>query len=427
MKISLKNLSITLLLGAIMLFPSFVVGRISSGNTIELRIEDFLLLFFGIVALAYFLVNGKSKFRKPPFFMPILFWLAIEFFSVLINLILGNLFVIDRAIFYFLKEIELIFLYFFVYWSLEDIKSIKNVIKFTLFFTALNVAYVFYQIVVHNQVGEYGTAALPEYGVFPTGAFFVLLFIFLLSYFIFYYNNLDRKLWKKILMGGIAISPAVGVFGSGSKTNFIALLFSFVAIFLLAFFKKNTKTAKMFIIGFIVLIFLLAFFAYSVLYIKNIVRIMDIFGLHKIVSNYSSGRIVVIKIVWKELYDKFNQQPLSILFGFGVGYITEAHNQFLRNFGEIGILGSLAFLVMIFLIFREGFRIYNNSNDLFLTAMGVIIIVMTSAMMVFSFTTDPFFSVKTSEVYWFFMAICAAVTSMESKRGIKENKSVNIY
>ncbi len=401
-----------------MLFPSFIAGTMSSGKEIELRVEDFLLLFFGLAVFLYFLATGKFKIKKPPFFVPIIILLVIEFFGVLLNSILGNLFFIDRAFFYFFKEVELLFLYFYVFYNLESIKSAKVVIKFILLFTGLNIAYLFYQIISHKEVGEYvgnTTAALSEYGIFPTAAFFVMIFVFLTAFFIFYYNNLKDKLWQKLLFGAIVISSVIGVFGTGSKTSFLALVFSVIILFLLLLFKRNKEAGKIIILGIIIVILLMGVFVFSLKSINTVRGIVGIFGFSKLAESYTGDRLIYQQLFIKNTLYTFGQQPLSIFFGLGVGYITEAHNQFLRNFAEIGITGSIVFLVMIFFILRAGFRAYRKSEDPFIVAAGAGIIVMTLAMMVFSIATDPFFSVKVASMYWFFIGLNVAILSFKIK------------
>ena len=416
MNVFLKNLQVVLLLGSIMLFPSFILGAMSSGKTIELRIEDFLLVFFGLAGLIYFLVSGKFKIKKPPFFVPILVWMLSQFFGVLLNILFGNLIFADRAWFYFFKEVEIAFLYFFVFYNLESIKSVKIVTRFILLFTTFNVAYVFYQIISHKEMGEYKgitTAALCEYGIFPTGAFFVLLFIFLTIFSIFYYNNTGNKLWKKILVSLVAVSPVVGVFGSGSKTDFMALFVSSIFIFLMFFFGRRVPIKKIIFTTFFAIIIFSVFFMYSAANIELATqRITDIFGFDKLFSSYKADRLSYLGPDLKSIIYKFGQQPLFILFGFGVGYITEAHNQFLRNFSEIGIIGSVAFLGMIYFMLKMGLTVFLRNKDAFSATAGASIFVLTLAMMVFSFASDPFFSVKTATTYWFFMAINAAVLSV---------------
>ena len=149
-----KNLPLVVLAVAIALFPIFTAGKLSEGKIIELRVEDFLLLFFGLVWLADFFILKKTKIKKPLLFLPILFWLGISFASLLVNLIIGNT-RLDLGFFYFLKEAEIFFLYFFVFSGIKSIKDSKFLVNIWILLGALNTGYVFYQIFTGNQMGEY--------------------------------------------------------------------------------------------------------------------------------------------------------------------------------------------------------------------------------------------------------------------------------
>jgi hypothetical protein len=284
----------------------------SSAKTIELRLEDFFILFFGIVSFFYFLLAGRFKIIKPPFFTPIILWLSFGFFGLLVNLILGNLFFIDRAFFYYLKEVEFLVIYFFIFYHIKDIKSAEFVIKSILFFSFLNVVYVFYQVISHKFTGEYGTAALCEWGVFPTGAFFLMLFVFSMIFFIFYYSNINKKIWNKIFVGLVSVSPALGVFGSASKTVFLALLLCVVVIFLLFLIKnKRVRPEKVILVSFVFLVIIVLFFIFALKYIPTVDRLVSgAFSLKSISSGYHYGRVVVFESVFNDIYLKFSQQPV---------------------------------------------------------------------------------------------------------------------
>jgi hypothetical protein len=70
---------------------------------------------------------------------------------------------------------------------------------------------------------------------------------------------------------------------------------------------------------------------------------------------------------------------------------------------------------MIFLILRGGYKAYIRDKDPLLIASGASTIALTLAMLFLSFATDPFISVKTAEIYWSFMAICAAILFLKAK------------
>ena len=188
-----KNLIfLVLLAAAIALSPSFSVGTFPDGKIIpdekiiEIRLEDILIVVLGLIWLAEILVSSRVKFKKPPLLGPILVWVSIGFISVLTNWLYLNL-GFSRGFFFFLKELEFFIFYFYVFYHLKNISSVKFIINTWLILIFLNVLYVIYHLAFHVQKGEYGTAALAEWGVFPTGAFFLISFIFLFNVYLYYF------------------------------------------------------------------------------------------------------------------------------------------------------------------------------------------------------------------------------------------------
>ncbi len=86
-----QNLALILLVIAIAFSPSFSAGVIEGGRVVEIRVEDVLIVIFGLAWIAGFLISKKEKIKKPPLLLPILAWLGIGFFSILINWIFMNI------------------------------------------------------------------------------------------------------------------------------------------------------------------------------------------------------------------------------------------------------------------------------------------------------------------------------------------------
>jgi len=406
----LKILPLILLAIAIALSPSFSAGNLPKGKIIEIRVEDFLILILGFIWLASLLVSRKKKVKKPPLFFPILVWLSFGFLATLTNLIFGNL-EIWRGFFYFLKEIEFFFFYFYFFYHIKSINSAKLLIKVWIFLGVLNVGYVLYQIVTGFLTGEYGTGAICEWGVFPTGAFFLILFIFLLNIFLYYFLNLDISRFKKGFLGIVAISPIIGVFGSCSKTDFLAVLF---ALFLtIIFFFLRNKSFKSILTIFLILIFIVGIFIFIVKTVPRAHRLPNVFIFKKLLGNFERERVGTINDVFENALSQ--KTPLSGVFGLGKGYVREAHNQYVRNLIETGIIGTIAFLVLIFVIVKKSIYGFLKSKNRLSIGLSAGLLVATLAMLFCSFATEPFIVVKVSEVYWVFTAITMAVLVINKK------------
>jgi len=191
----LEILPVFLLVLAIGFSPSFSAGKIESGKDLEIRVEDILLVIFGLVWLFGFLISGKRSIEKPPLFFPILAWVGVGFFSVLINWILGNI-SYSQGFFFFFKEVEIFFLYFYVYYHLENFSQIKFIIKTWIFIVLINIGWIIYELVTGLTLTyHYGpTPFIEPNGPLPAGGFFLMIFVFLFNVFLFY--NLSQKCSK---------------------------------------------------------------------------------------------------------------------------------------------------------------------------------------------------------------------------------------
>ena len=418
-----KIVSLILLAGAIALSPSFVVGHLPNGKGIEIRAEDILVLVLVLFFIAGFLASGRKKIEKPPLFLPILLLLSAGFVSVLVNWIVGTL-GIERGFFYFLKEIEFFVIYFFVFYSLKNIDFAKLIVKIWFALTALNVGYVIYQMISGFQYGEYGTAAICEWGVFPTGSFFLLLFIFLFNIFLYYFFNLDISNFKKYSLGALSISPILGVFGSASKTVFLAFILAFSLTIFFWFLKEKIKKNNIFL-AFLILLFVI--FSFFIVLKKVTVSkrlISDISSSTKFQKNLQRERISVIDNNLEKIEKKLRIDYYIYLTGQGVGSVSEVHNQYLRNFIEIGIAGSIIFLFLIFDIIKKSWYGFTKGRDNFSVGLSIGLFVATIAMLFCSLATEPFIVVKPSEVYWFFAAITMAVLAINRKEKLKDTQKI---
>lgn len=412
-----KNLPVILLISAIALSPGFAVGEIGGGKIAEIRIEDFLLLILGLVWIANFFISGKKKVKKPPLFFPILVWLAVGALSTLTNLIFTTL-NFDRAFFYFLKEIEFFVFYFYIFYHIRNTDSAKFLIKVWIFLGAVNVLYVVYQMIVGSpfdtgwglRSGEYGAAAVGEWGVFPSGAFFLIIFVFLINLFLYYFLSLNISKVKKAILGVLAVSPALGVFGSASNTNFLGLVFALSLTLFFLFLRK--RNFKLILLAISILIFMAIIFILALENIRFVTRLLVILSPSHIPINYLSGRI----FYWFPIVETILEYPLfSLLLGAGKGFIGEAHNQYLRNFAETGVIGSIAFLFLIFVILKLTFKTYSKEQDPFCLSLSAGFLVATLTMLFLSLATEPFIVVKCSSVYWSFAAITMAVLSFKAR------------
>lgn len=414
LKETAKILSLILLAGAIAFSPSFSAGTLSNGKIIEIRIEDILIFILGFSLLIGFLASGKTTVEKPPLFFFILIWLAVGFLSVLTNWAFANL-SLDRGFFYFLKELQFFVFYFYVFWCVKKTDTAKLLVNFWLLFTFANVLYVFGQMTSGFQPGEYGTAAIGEWGVFPTGAFFLMLFIFLFNVFLHYFLSLDISVFKKAGLGFLSFSPVLGVFGSASKTNFAAFLFALFLTFLFFFLKRNDL--KAILVSGLTIIVIIPMFSFALEKIPDVTRVKEIIpitSLKPLWQSYLNSRFYdVIKPTFEASLESAFHLPF---LGMGKGYIGEAHNQYLRNFIEVGFLSSFVFLALVFAVIGKSWQGFSLGRNGLAVGLSAGLITATLALLFISLATEPFIVVKSSSVYWFFAGLTMAVLKLSQRR-----------
>ena len=409
-----KILSLIFLAGAIAFSPSFAVGKLSDGKVIEIRIEDILILVLGLLLIVSFLASGQTKAERPPLFFPILVWLSIGLLTVLANWAFSNL-SLSRGFFYFLKEFQFFVFYFYVFWCIKKKDTAKLLVSAWLLFTFVNVLYVFYQMAVGLRHGEYGTSAIGEQGVFPVGAFFLLLFIFLFNVFLYYFLHLNISIIKKTGLGVLTFSPILGVFGSTSRTNFVAMVLALFLTFLLFFLRKaNLKAIVVFILA---AVFTASMFFFAIEKVPLTARfktVISVFSLEPLWENYKVSRLEnFIKPVFKKYLGSSAHLPF---LGLGKGYVSEVHNQYLLNFIEVGLVGSVIFFILIFAIIKKSWQGFSKSGDRFAIGLSAGLLVATLILLFISFATEPFIVVKPSSVYWFFAAITMATLSLNERK-----------
>ncbi len=410
-----KNLPIILLAVAVAITFSFSAGKIKEAYTriIEIKIEDILLLILGLIWIANILISRKKRFQKPPLFFPILVWLSVGLFSLLTNWIFKNI-GLYMGFFYFLKEVEFFFLYFYLFYHIKNINSAKLVIKIWIFLGLVNMGWIVYQLLM-GIVGYYGPGAIgEEAGAFPSGSFFLIMFIFFFNVLLFYYFSLKISNLKKTILAIFTIAPVFGLFATGSRTAAAGFFFAILMTFLLYFFKEKKKIKPVLIIISILIIGILSyFFIFPKLgAAERAINFLEGISVQFDVESYS-GR----SIIWKENIEGFLKKPLFIFFGMGKSVFLaygESHNQYVKNLIETGIIGSLAFLFLVFIIIKKSLWQFLLNRDPFVIGLASGLFITTLTMLLISLVGEPFTIVKSAETYWFFTALTMTVFSFKN-------------
>jgi len=407
-----QNLPLILLVTAIAFSPSFSAGVIKGGRIVEIRVEDLLIVILGLIWITNFLISKKDKIEKPPLLLPILAWLGIGFFSILINLIFMNI-GISRGFFYFLKEIEFFFLYFYVFYHIKNYDSVNTILYLWVIVGIVNICLIAFQFITDTGYGAYGPSMFMEKGPFPSGGSFLILFTNLFNIFLHYYPHIKLSKVKKIILLLGVLSISIGVISSGSRTSILGLILVVVLSMFFYRFKHGALKSIFIVLGLLILIGIVSFFiSYKVSHISLLQpeRAVDSLNLRS--------------EIWKNQIEAMPGNLFYYSFGMGKSvrlWTEESHSQYVRNFIETGIMGSVIFFFLIFVIIKKAFRGFLLSKDPLSIGLSSGLLVSTIAMLFISITAEAFLVVKINEVYWFFVAITMSVLSHK----IKVNKLKN--
>jgi len=407
-----QNLPLILLIMAIAFSPSFSAGVIEGGRVIEVRVEDVLIVILGLAWVANFLISKREKIKRPPLFLPILAWLGIGFFSILINWIFMNI-GISRGFFYFLKEIEFFFLYFYVFYHIKNLNSAERIINFWVITGILNTCLIIYQLIAGIGYGNYGPSMFMEEGPLPSGGFFLILFANLFNVFLYYYSRLKLSKIKKIVLALCILSLPVGIISSGSRTSILGLMLVVILSLFFYQFKYGALKSIFVILGLLIIIGVIFYFVSDkVPYILNLQPERALRSIDQRAE------------IWDSQLKAMPDNLFYYFFGMGKSVLLtsdESHSQYVRNFIETGIIGSLIFFFLIFVIIKKAFGGFLLKKEPLLIGLSSGLLVSTIAMLFISIAAEGFLVVKINEVYWFFAAI--TVSALSNKIKVDELKN----
>lgn len=401
-----------LLIAAICFSPRFSLGYLPlTQRSIDIRAEDIILalgLFFSGIS---FLARGKSSFKTPPLFWPIFSWVVFGFFSILVNALIYRINV-GLFFFYFLKELEFFVLYFLVFSWINTLQKNVSLLKYWILFYVVNIGWLVYVFLNKvNWSSYYGPNIFSEpKGPFPSGGFFLMLFIFLFNLYLFYFQQKPYSHPKKLLLLFLCAGPALGVLASGSFTAIVGLSFS-LALSLFIYFFHSIGPVRLIQIC---LIMLLA----SVIVIGAI-GILDIgikiskkkllyeYVLGDPASRIASGDAISRIGIFKYHLATIANGPI-INFFIGRGIVGEAHSAYMRVFLERGIIGLGLFAFLIYSVLITCWRHIKANVNPYAKSLCLGLLVATFTMLVMAVPNDVFSIVKLDEVYWFFAAMAMA-------------------
>ncbi len=376
---------------AIPLYPKFPVINIP-GTYVSVRMEDFLVL----LSISFFLINNTRSLKEylsDKIFLAISLFISVGLLSLLSAIFITQTVSIPLGVLHWLRRVEYISLFFVGYSYLtkkpNDLNYFLKLIPIVLFFSfifGLGQKYLNFPIII-TQNEEYSKGIALRYiegshinstfaGHYDLATYLVLILPLIISLIIY------TKKFVKIVFLILYFCSLWLLVNTASRISFVSFIISSSsALVILRNFKK----------GFIYIFISLLFIAFSSNLINRYGRVIEIFSSYLkkysfIQLNTAYAQDIVfprrenavptptplpvfedrstsirLNVEWPRAVRSFVKNPL---LGTGYSSITLAtDNDYLRLFGEVGLLGFSSFALIFATIGKKLLTYLKKNKD----------------------------------------------------------------
>jgi O-antigen ligase len=363
-------------------------------RAVVLRLDDILLVAIFFTWLAKMAVNKELGFvRKTPINLPLGvytgLYLVITAFAILLRVGQARF---NSAFFYILKYIEYFMLFFLAANNLKSIRQSKVFVVFLLIVCFIVCIFGYVQIQQGiNRVSAPFEGGKPE----PNTLAGYLLVIFGLTAGLFLHSE---SLPIKILSAAVFIFAIPVFLSTLSRSGYIGLIIIYLTLILFAKRKRFFLTSI-----FLILIIVMPL----ILPAKVTTRIRttfigktryEVLGTRVALDEASAARIET----WKYIKEVFIKSPF---FGYGSTGINFVDTQYGRIIGEMGLVGLMVFLWLLYSLFKNILKIYRQSNNEHIQSLSIGLLSSLAAFIVISWGTNIFIIVRIMEPFWFITAM----------------------
>ena len=388
------EIAIYLLIGSMLLSPEFGVGGLATtggtlGRGVTFRFDDFLLV---IIAFSWLIKSALYKelgiFKKTPLNGAMLFYAFACVLSTLLGIAAGRVEVLTGSLFV-LKYIQYFVLFFLVINSIEDQKQLRRywlaVLVTALIVGAIGLA----QIPGGGRVTAPFEGDNPEPNTFAGYLGFVILICLALALTL---PNLKRSL-SYFFMAAFLFIPFLFTLSRASYLGFIPGL----AVVLLLNHQRVVSYT------------LMAFFL-TILIFPNVFpqAIRDRIAF-TFTQSPQAGQVTVLGQrldtstsarlrSFQEAADAFYEEPLV---GYGVTGWSFIDAQYFRTLIETGLVGLMAFLFLLYKLFRLGLdRFRSSGEDPFSRGLAIGFLGGFVCLLFHAIGSNTFIIVRIMQPFW---------------------------
>jgi hypothetical protein len=383
------DLRITLLaiIPAMVLLPELPLA-------LPIRTEDLLMAPL-IVAWLLRLVITREPWPRTPLNWPILAVIVTELLSVLWGVIRGTAGIsldLYSASFFFLKTVEVAFLYFIVVYS---IRSEGDIRLFTYVLVGSAAALGFWGVLEHgaDTPGEAITGPAGHGGYSLLGLTFVILLAILISLML-----TQRSRMLRALMVLAALPVVYSLLFTFSRQSYVGATTALVTLV----WVRNRRLLLPVALAMLAIPFVLPE-AVEVRATSVVTNAPDP------VTGYRPYETRV-RALQQRVPEVLEQRPL---LGFGLAAVPPGFldNQYLLTLYYTGLVGLAAFLWLLISVLRTSYLSYHQlTGDP--RGLALALLAATIGLSLAGLAGSPFVAVRVRQVYWFLAAMVVAATKI---------------
>jgi hypothetical protein len=401
------EIALYILIIAMLLGPQFIAGgspeiAAARGRDVTLRMDDFLLLVIGASWFAKTAIKKElGLFLRTPLNRPIAYYFIACVVATLLGVMMGR--VKPAAGFFFVMKY---FEYFIIYFmAVNHLREKKQIERFVL--TMLLVCFVVC-IIGMMQIPSGARVSAPFEGregePNTLGGYLVLMLSVTLGFLLT--GGLSKFTpFFYVLVPSILVTLAATL----SRSSWLALVP--MAITLLYFSKRKMV---------IVITLLLFLLASPFIFPKTVLdRAVYTVGQQKEVGQIQIGKVRIDTSTsariesWKNVL--FRDFFRNAIFGYGVTGYAFMDAQYPRVLIETGILGFIAFILLLRAIFKNAVHAYRLTDDPTLNGLALGYLAGFMALLVHGIGANTFIIVRIMEPFWFLTAMIIMIPVLHQK------------
>ena len=394
-----------ILIFSMLLSPEIMAGETagsSLGRGVTLRLEDFLL---AVIGLSWFARNAVRKelglFLKTPLNKAILFYALACILSTGFGIMSGRV-EIKTGSLYVLKYLEYFIVFFMMVNHVRSTEQIKRFV-FCLFLTCFIVSIIgIFQIPGGGRVSAPFEGEIGEPNTF--GGY--LLFIGVVAAGLL--AKTENSKTKQILAVLILCIIPPFLF-TQSRSSYLAIIPALMVLGLMA-------DRRIIILGVLVLAILISPLLLPEA-VKN--RVMYTFNQPEEKGQIQIGSIRLDTstsarlVSFKEALQDWPKHPL---LGYGVSGYQFVDAQFPRVLTETGLLGLIAFIYLLFSIFKITLHNLKELKTPYFQGLAIGFLAGFVGLIVHAIGANTFIIVRIMEPFWFFAGIMVVMPEMERQQ-----------